>query len=178
VTCPHCNAALRVDDDVGAGSITCPRCLAHLPNPAAREAAVTGGGVLAISVDDEARRDSRGTGCGVLFLVSLVAVGVAFGLSFGVSALGKAGRYGDNLFIVWFLVGGFGAVLVLGLTMFYVMRALRSDEARQDESRVGRQFMTGCALFLALFAGLLAGLVVLGLTCGAILGGGAVGGGL
>jgi hypothetical protein len=139
---------------------------------------VAGGSVLAISVEDEARRDSRSTGCGVLFLVSLAAVGIAFGLSTGVSALGKAGRYGDNLFIVWFLVGGFGGMLVLGLTTFYVMRAMTSGEAHEDQSKVGRQFMNGCALFLALFAGLLAGLVVLGLTCGAILGGGAVGGGL
>lgn len=179
VTCPHCETALRVADEVGATSVTCPRCLGLIPNPGPFAGGPARSTALAIAVDDEARRDSRGTGCGVVILVALVAVGIAFGVSLAVSALGKAGRYGDSLFFVWFLVGGLAGLLVLCLTTYYISRSLSRSMAGAHEGPARRNpFLGAMIVFVALLSGLVAALVVLGLTCGAILGGGVLGGGL
>lgn len=175
LTCPHCETALSVADDVLAQSVTCPRCLARIPHPGATGA--TGGTIRAIDVDAEARRDSRGTGCGVIALVALVCLGSAFALSLGISALGKAGRYGDNLLTIWFVVGGFGGLLVLGLTTVYMTRALSRRLGEADEPSPGKRgVVQAVAVIVALLAGIVAGLVLVGLTCGAILGGASVGG--
>ena len=48
---------------------------------------------MATAVEDEAQRDRRNIGCGVVLLVSLVTAGIAFGVSLAMSALRQAGRY-------------------------------------------------------------------------------------
>jgi hypothetical protein len=179
VTCPHCETALRVADEVPATAVTCPHCLGRIPNPGPVAAGSAGGAVLAVAVDDETRRDNRGTGCGVLLLVTLVAMGIAFGVSLAMSALRTAGRYGDNLFVVWGVVGGLGGLLVLCLTTYYVSRALSRGMAGSGEEPAGRNpLLGGVIVFVALLIGVLAALMVIGLTCGAILGGGVLGGGV
>lgn len=176
VTCPHCETALRVADNVLAYTVTCPRCLAAIPHPSSSRGG-PGGSVRAIDVDAEARRDSRGTGFGVVALVALVCVGCAFALSLGMAVAGKAGRYGDNLFLIWFIVGGAGGLLVLGMTTVFVTRLLtgRLDE-ESEPSDAKRRILRGVAFVVALLAGIVAALVLIGLTCGAILGGATVGG--
>jgi len=178
MTCPHCETALRVADEVGATAVTCPHCLGRIPNPGPAAAGTARGDVLAVAVDDEARRDNRGTGCGVLLLVVLVVAGIAFGVSLGMSALRTTGRYGDNLFVVWYLVGGLGGLLVLVLTTYYVSRSLSRGMAGSEEPAKRNPLLGGLIVFVALLIGVLAALMVLGLTCGAILGGGLLGGGV
>jgi hypothetical protein len=176
MTCPYCDVALRVADDVPAAWVTCPNCLGRIPNPAA--AAAGGGSVMASLVDAEVRGDSRNTGCGVLVMVALITAGIGFAASFGLSVSRKAGRYGDNLFIVWFLVGGGGGLVALALTTTYMTRLLSRRLGEDDQTSPAAQQATKIVIvFLALLIGAGAALVVFGLTCGAILGGMGVGGG-
>jgi hypothetical protein len=175
VTCPHCETALRVADEVGSASVTCPHCLGRIPNPGP-SAGTAPGTAMAIALEAEARRDSRGTGCGVLVLVALVVLGIGAGVSFALSVLHQTGRYGGNLLFVWFGVGGLGGLLVLGLTTHYVWRALTRRMADDEGSTRRNPILGGLIVFVALLTGVVAGLLVFGLTCGAILGGGALGG--
>jgi hypothetical protein len=133
---------------------------------------------MASLVDDEARQDSRGTGCGVLVIVTLITAGIAFSLSLLMSATRTAGRYGDKLFVVWFLVGGGGALVVLALASVYTTRALTGRLGEDEQSTpTARKATHVVIVFLALVVGAAAALVVFGLTCGAILGGMGIGGG-
>jgi predicted Zn finger-like uncharacterized protein len=179
VTCPHCETALRVADEVGAAAVTCPRCLRLIPNPGPVIPGTARDAAMASAVEEEARRDSRNTGCGVFFLVCLVAAGIAFGLSFALSTFRQAGKYGNNLFYVWFAVGGLGGLLALCLSTYYTTRFLTRPMADEDESPGKRHpILGGLILVIALVTGLAAALLVLAVTCGAILGGGSLGGGL
>lgn len=171
LTCPHCETALSIVDGVTASAITCPRCLALIPYRG------SGGTVRALDVDAELRRDRRGTGWGIIGLVVLVCVGAAFAVSTVMSLSKTAGRYGDNLFLVWFLIGGVGGLVVLCLTTALVGRSLTRHLSEEDEDRSPkRAVLSLAAAFVALLTGIVAAAVVFGLTCGAILGGAAAGG--
>jgi hypothetical protein len=65
LTCPHCDAALRVADNASAALVTCPRCLGQIPSLlGAGSGAVTPRNVMGISVEDKARRDNQRAGLG------------------------------------------------------------------------------------------------------------------
>ena len=124
VSCPHCASALLVPETVRASWLTCPRCLHGMPNPALPESMRGASFERALAVDAEARSDFRGLGCGIVALLTLLIVGAAFLWSFGLAATKSAGRYSDNLFTVWFVVGGIGALLILIVTsVFKIGRA-------------------------------------------------------
>jgi hypothetical protein len=130
-----------------------------------------------LAVDAEVRRDSRGLGWGVVLLLSLLILGVAFLWSFGLAATKSAGRYGDNLLLVWFGVGGIGAILVLILATVAMTRPFfRRIPETAETGRFERRVMQALAIAGALCIGIVAAVVVFGLTCAAILGGAAVGG--
>jgi hypothetical protein len=164
---------LHVADEVGAPLVTCPKCLGQIPNPG--QVGPGTGTAMAIAVEDEARRDRRRTGFGAILLVALVAAGIGFGVSFALSALGQSGRYGGNLLGVWLCVGGLAGLVILCLTTYAVARALSQ---RMPETERSNPFFGLMIVFVALVTGIGAALLVLGLTCGAIIGGGTLGGGL
>lgn len=171
LTCPHCETALSIADGVTASGITCPRCLGLIPYRG------SGGTVRALDVDAELRRDRRGTGWGIVGLVMLVCVGAAFAVSLAMSASKTAGRYGDNLLTVWFLIGGVGGLVVFCLTAALVGRFFRRQLAEESEPSSPKRTLLGLAgVLVALLTGIVAAVVVFGLTCGAILGGAAAGG--
>jgi len=177
LTCPHCGAPLQVPETIRTARVTCPRCLREIPNPSTPEGAAQALELPVLAVDAEVRRDSRGVGWGVVLLLALLVLGLAFVWSFGLSATKSAGRYGDNLLMVWFGVGGIGAILVLILATIAMARPiLRSIPQTAETGRLERRAMQGVALFAALCIGVLAAVVVFGLTCAAILGGAAIGG--
>lgn len=90
VTCPHCETALLVSA-TDVPTVTCPRCLGAIPNPAAILDVLPASRVhlhlrphLAHAVDDVVRRDRLGTGVLLVFLVVLGGVGaVSLGLTIG-----------------------------------------------------------------------------------------------
>lgn len=177
VTCPHCSSALQVPDSIRAAWVTCPRCLREMPNPSAPEGAAHAVQPRVLAVDAEVRRDSRGLGWGVVLLLAFLVIGLAFVWSFGLAATKSAGRYGDNLLMVWFGVGGIGAILVLILATIAMTRPfVRRIPETAETGRLERRAMQGIAIFGALCIGVMAAVVVFGLTCAAILGGAAIGG--
>jgi hypothetical protein len=98
---------------LGTGRVTCPRCLREIPNPAVPEGSSDPGAERTLAIDAEVRGDRGRIGCGVVLLLSLLILGLAFGWSFDMAHTRTAGRNWDNLFSVWFGVGGIGAILVL-----------------------------------------------------------------
>jgi hypothetical protein len=148
VTCPHCETALRVADEVGSASVTCPRCLGLIPNPGP-SAGTARGGAMATAVEDEARRDSRGTGCGLLLLVPLVTfAGVVCLAIFAPSADRQAGGRGAILAIVWCWVGLLG---FLGMTAQHVWRQM----AENDGPAKRHPILGRLIVFVALLTGFL-----------------------
>lgn len=177
VTCPYCSTALQVPDSIRAAWVTCPRCLREMPNPSSPEDSTHAAHPRVLAVDAEVRRDSRGVGWGIILLLALLVLGVAFVWSFGLAATKSAGRYGDNLLWVWVVVGGIGALLVLILATIAMTRPFfRRIPETAETGRLERRAMQGIAIFGALCIGIVAAVVVFGLTCAAILGGAAVGG--
>jgi hypothetical protein len=167
---------LLVPETIRAGWVTCPRCLKRIPNPAISESSPAAGD-QALALDAEVRRDARGLGCGIALLLALLSLGVAFLWSFGLAATKTAGRYGDNLLVVWFGVGGIGAVLVLILASISTTRFLfRRIPETAETTRGERRILQTLAVIGALFIGAVAGVVVVGLTCAAVLGGATAGG--
>jgi hypothetical protein len=157
--------------------VSCPRCLREIPNPALPEGAGGPGSGRALAVDAEVRGDRGWIGCGVVLLLTFLILGVAFLWSFGMAATQSAGRYGDNLLVLWFGVGGIGAVLVLILATIAMTRPfVRRIPETAETGRFERRVMQALAIAGALTIGLVAAVVVFGLTCAAILGGAAVGG--
>src|SRR5262245_48729119 len=73
--CPHCSCALRVAEVITAPMVTCPRCLAVIPNPGA--AADAAAAAVATPVEAETKRDLRGLGCGLVLLPVLFTIGTA-----------------------------------------------------------------------------------------------------
>ena len=114
VKCEACGRWLRLPDDLQEQLLTCPRCLANVPNPnrARPAASATAAGDTStavtetypvsppvttpssslrrasLSVDRDVRQDTRGTGCGLIGLAVLGAIGLALSLipSFGIAA--------------------------------------------------------------------------------------------
>lgn len=81
VTCPHCASALKVMDSVTASFVTCPRCLALIPNPGVSEERVSAAGtelVLALSADDEVRGSIRVSGIVLILLAAVGGLGMLF----------------------------------------------------------------------------------------------------
>jgi hypothetical protein len=157
--------------------VTCPRCLREIPNPALPECSGAPGAERALAIDAEVRGDRGRIGCGVVLLLALLVLGLAFVWSFGMAATKSAGRYGDNLLMVWFGVGGIGAILVLILATIAAARPLLPRVPETAETgRFERRIMQALAIAGALCIGIVAAVVVFGLTCAAILGGAAVGG--
>lgn len=77
--CPHCACALRVSESVTASHLTCPRCLAEIPNPAVA-ATDSGHGdtpVPATLLERDTRQDLKGLGCGLVLLPLMFAAGTA-----------------------------------------------------------------------------------------------------
>jgi hypothetical protein len=99
--CPACGQGLRVPAGCDDSRLTCPRCLADIPNPAAGtfQAApplAAGGAIreapaprwVARPPDVAVRRDQRGTSVGLILLAVLGGVGLLLlGLPIGLSGL-------------------------------------------------------------------------------------------
>jgi hypothetical protein len=178
VTCPHCASALHVPESVTDPVVTCPRCLSRIPNPGApstgapateqrvpaNDAGVEGG-TRSFSLprypsgsppdaDAEAGGDTRGLGWGLVLLAGLLVVGIVFFASLAVAGSG----FGPIL--IWAGVGGIGSFVVGILAALAVGRG------------AGREVWPGAAVAAAVLVGVLAGVVLLCLTCGAVIVGG------
>jgi uncharacterized paraquat-inducible protein A len=68
VVCPACGKALNISDTAHQQSLTCPRCLARLADPAPSQSEAF--------VDREVHRDMKGTGCALMVLSALACLGV------------------------------------------------------------------------------------------------------
>ena len=129
--CPSCNALLKVEDSVSAPWLTCPSCLAKVPNPAAGTGRTGGmGGALPASPlpDEEARKDSRLTGFGIFGLIMMATVGLPSLISWG-GELGPLGAIGAVLIPVAAVVG------------FFILRRQESPTA-QGAARLIRGTLT------------------------------------
>lgn len=94
ITCPSCNRLLMLPDDCTADVLSCPRCLARIPNPQAprtsesvqverpaapRAEAISRGGPHPLA-DMDVRRDNRGVKGSVIVLAVLGSLGICYAL--------------------------------------------------------------------------------------------------
>jgi hypothetical protein len=121
LTCPHCEAALRVADNASAAVVTCPRCLGQIPSLLG---AGSGANVMGISVEDKARRVKERAGWGHrrhaqagCLLAILVLVGIPFVLARVLVASEFGEAAGGYRYLHWFGIGvsGLNALLFMGL---------------------------------------------------------------
>ncbi len=124
ITCPGCHRSLLLKVDCTAEALSCPRCLARIPNPQARvtstevqaetPAASTpaspSAGITerspwpcAADVDVDVRRDSRRTSGCLIALAVLGGIGVSWALLGGIVAANE-GADGVLLSILGFLL--------------------------------------------------------------------------
>lgn len=168
--CPACQAQLRIPDSISAPSVTCPRCLAEVPNPGARSepgfplAAETPAHTVATRpcpecrkpvlphyyfcphcdaplrvgntrVEGEVRRDTQGTGIGLIVLALLGAVSlfIPFLTGLGMAARGRPQGVATAGIIMIF-------VLLVGTGIMW-WQTIGNPQARG----LARAFLTGLA---------------------------------
>jgi hypothetical protein len=168
LTCPSCNRVLKVPDDVKTRELSCPRCLAKFANPAAPartaeeppltvtlaepQAAPFGGSHRRRAVrivDEDVRRDTKGTSVVLILLAILGGLGLLFYVWAGFASLQNGG--GQVLIAV--LLG----VLFLGLITTGIMFwRTRDNPSERGFGRVvvGTLAMTGGLIALSCSIGL------------------------
>lgn len=72
LTCPHCETALGIEDEVPVGSITCPRCRAAIPY------GHSGGGIIQVVDVDAERFGQTGLRWRTIGLITFASVLVSF----------------------------------------------------------------------------------------------------
>jgi hypothetical protein len=123
LTCPGCGRTLLLPDDCTAELLSCPRCLAHIPNPQAGDTsaavqttpsppppAVLATGVQrgprrlsSPDVDVDVRRDNRGTSALMIVLAVFGGLGVAYALSIGFALAQESKSLQPILYLLVFL---------------------------------------------------------------------------
>ncbi len=172
MTCPHCEAALRIPDDATAAHVICPNCLGRIPNPAAA-APVDDRTVTASLAEDEENRRSK-AGVGPLIVIVIFTIGVAFGGGFLMSAFGMRDKE-QGLLGLWCLTGIVAGLLTWVMTLMFMADMVQLGE--DPHSSALRNNAAGCGLLgVAMVTSVVAALIVVGLTCGAVLGGAKLGG--
>jgi uncharacterized membrane protein len=116
LTCPRCQRRLRLREDDADALLTCPRCLAYVPNPGHAGQGRSG-------FDRDFRLDNRGGSVLMLVLAGLLVVG-GFGLAFAAPSLASAAIPNGTVVLV------FAAMtiipVVLGSLLLYATGAYRS----------------------------------------------------
>jgi hypothetical protein len=166
VTCPGCGRALSVPDDVKTAQLSCPRCLAKFDNPAAatvdRPAPSSAPpvsepetvlrrqsrGAVGKVVDEDVRRDTRGTNVFLILLAVLGGLGLIFYIFAGVASLKDGG--GSALLAIAL------GILFLGMITTGIMFwRTRDDPSQRGLGRVliGTLAMTGGLIAVSCVAG-------------------------
>jgi hypothetical protein len=161
VNCPSCGRVLKVPDSVKTSQLSCPRCLAKFDNPAAStpaaeeppltvtlaepQAAARGRpdhGRAVTIVDEDVRRDTRGTSVVLILLAVLGGLGLLFYFWIG---LGSLQQGGSQILIAVTLTFLFLSLLTTGI-MFWRTRDNSSERG------IGRVILGTLAMTGVLFA--------------------------
>jgi hypothetical protein len=117
LVCPGCRRVLEVPDDLLAPALTCPRCLAEVPDP--RATAITD---RPATLGREVGKDSRWVQTGLAAAVILGSLGVLFGVYLGQDiGVQDGGAVALGAFLCFGLPVAFGA-----LTAAWGIRLLRA----------------------------------------------------
>jgi hypothetical protein len=155
VTCPHCASALRVPETVKVPVVTCPRCLGRIPNPAAAATGARTPGKRGLA-DAEVGSDTLGLGVGLAVLVSLLVVGLTF-----LACMGT-----DRSLSLMVPIGCIGSFVIAALAALWMLRLFRRLYGAKNTR--GEPLVTEDAVNIAAaFVGIVAGVMLLGFTCGA-----------
>ena len=177
ISCPGCGRSLRLPTDCTAETLSCPRCLARIPNP---QASVTSAAIQAAtpaapapaapstsiteqgpwpraaSVDVDVRRDSRRTSGCLIALAVLGGIGVSWALLGSVVVASESGTL-EILFTV------LGVLLVFtvssGLGVFLFRRSATAG------ANIGRTILGVLAMSGVLVLLLVAGLIFMFVAC-------------
>lgn len=187
ITCSWCETHLRVDDAITAAYVTCPNCLARLPNPGAPaavaetptpDAPIPSGprptrgakwGDPTLTLEEDTQRDSKSVGCGLMFLAGLGALGVlqmVIPLAFALNDPNTRSNDALALTIGVVITLAFVALIATGIMLFRTRK-------HPGERTVGRVVVGTLALIGALMLSGIALMVVFFLVCVvALIGGG------
>lgn len=167
ITCSWCETPLRVAEAITAPFVTCPNCLARIPNPGTPETRATPATTApahrprAATLDEDTHGDSKLVGCGLIVLALLGGLGI---LQIAALALHEPDGY-----IVWIALAigvGFLALVATGIMFVRTRKNPR-------ERTVGRVVLGTFALIGALMLGGFALLVLFFIVClVTVLGGG------
>jgi hypothetical protein len=159
LTCPSCSRLLKVPDDVKTSQLSCPRCLAKFDNPAATTRQVEEPLTVTLAephrrravtiVDEDVRRDTKGTSVVLILLAILGGLGLVFYLWAGFASLQNGG--GE------ILIGVLLSVLFLGLLTTGIMFwRTRDNPSQRGFGRVvvGTLAMTGGLIAISCSIGL------------------------
>jgi hypothetical protein len=180
LTCPGCGRALLLPADCTAELLSCPRCLARIPNPQApdtsaaiqatppaappsapppapvRERGEWGRGV---PVDVDVRRDSQRTNGCLVVLAVLGAIGICYAL------LGGMAMAQDRIFQPLLLTLGLLAVFTIAsIAWVYSHRPSESVSGNIGRTVLGVLTITG-AVVTAGFLLVMSGLIILFVVC-------------
>jgi hypothetical protein len=117
VTCPRCGRALRIPATLTDEVVTCPNCLAMLPNP---HGGNRGG------LEAEVRREWSAASVGLAVLIGLCVAGILL-LWVGIRTTPQGGHYvGRAIVLALFLAGGFAILdlLVIVALLRFLTRKL------------------------------------------------------
>jgi hypothetical protein len=163
LTCPGCGRSLFLPDDCTAELLSCPRCLAHIPNPQAGDtpAAVqttpsppptppaTGvqrgpRRLRSPDVDVDVRRDSRGTSVLMIVLAVFGGLGVSYALLVGF-AIAAEDRAVEPLLI---LLGVLAVITVISGLLVFARRPSPTMGANIGRTILGALSITGAVVLV------------------------------
>ena len=177
LTCPSCHRLLMLPDDCTADVLSCPRCLARIPNPQApavsdavqaqppapspaaiRSEAPPLGGSQPIA-DVDVRRDNRGVKGGVIVLALLGSLGICFFL-FNSLLMAQLNRQIQPLLVLL----GVLAVLTLLSALWVFSRPSQTLGANIGRTVLGVLTITGVLVGVG-FLLTVAGVILLFVVC-------------
>lgn len=178
LTCPGCGRALLLPADCTAELLSCPRCLARIPNPQALDTSaaiqatpsaappsappstsVTERSAQMPRVDVDVRRDSQRTNGCLVVLAVLGAIGICYAL------LGGMAMAHDRIFQPLLVTLGLLAVFTIAsIAWVYSHRPSESVSGNIGRTVLGVLTLTG-AIVTAGFLLVMAGVIILFVVC-------------
>lgn len=179
ITCPGCHRILMLPDDCTAEALSCPRCLANIPNPQAPGASTGvqaeppspaapaairpeparhgGRGPLA---DVDVRRDNRGVKGSVIVLAVLGSLGVCYAL-FGSLVLAQEDRVIQPLLLT---LGVLAVLTLISACWVFVHRPSETTGANIGRTILGVLTISGALVGIGLLLAV-AGVILLFVVC-------------